>query len=189
MATTLYLVTLLSCIPMLLLITPAQAYYVSQPVTPDNVQHCGTSPDEAKQLGCYFDMFSFAYYRPACYNKDLHDDFLAKHRHEIEWRHMDYSPLPTEEVLKGIHIDLRPISGQFHDLHCTYEWLRLIWALAEERPLDKKLSKFKHSHHCSTNLLAKDKSGRNQTAHQTANILFGSCGLTAELMYAYGTKD
>ena len=94
-----------------------------------------------------------------------------------------------QEVLTGTHMDLRPISGQFHDLHCTYEWLRLIRALAEGRPLDRKLSKFEHSHHCSGKLLEKDKTGRNETRDQTANLLFGRCGLTAEKMYAYGTKE
>ena len=62
-------------------------------------------------------------------------------------------------------------------------------ALAEERPLDRKLSKFEHSHHCSKKLLEKDKTGRNETAHQTANLLFGECGLTARLMDEYGRKD
>ncbi|KAB8072071.1 hypothetical protein BDV29DRAFT_158907 [Aspergillus leporis] len=170
-----------------LLPSASRAFYVSHPVTPGNVIDCGETPDEAKQLGCHFDMFSFAYYPPPCYNKDLHDNFLATHSSEIDWRHMDYTPVATSEVLEGIHTDLRPISGQFHDLHCTYEWLRLIRALAEERPLDRKLSKFKHSHHCSMNLLQKNKMGRNETATQTASMLFGRCGLTADLMYEYGT--
>lgn len=180
---------ILLLIPSISLFPTAGAYLMSPPVTRDQVLHCGSTPEEAKQLGCHFDMFSFAYYAPACYNKPFHDDFLAQHRDEIQWTHMDYTPVTTEEVLEGIHTDLRPISGQFHDLHCTYEWLRLIKALAEGRPLDRKLSKVEHSHHCSMNLLQKDKSQRNETATQTASLLFGRCGLTAELMYAYGTKD
>ena len=180
--------TLLPCI-LFSIIAATRAYYVSQPVTQEDVQQCGSSPAEAKQSDCHFDMFSFAYYAPACYNKELHEDLLATHRNDIEWVHMNYEPLTTDEVLEGIHTDLRPISGQFHDLHCTYEWLRLIRALAEERPLDRKLSKFEHSHHCSMNLLEKDKSNRNETATQTASLLFGACGLTAELMYDYGSKD
>ena len=181
--------SILPLIHSVLFFMPSQGYLVSPPVTRDNVLHCGSNPEEAKRLGCHFDMFSFAYYALPCYNKQLHDDFLAQHRDEIQWTQMDYTPVTTEEVLEGIHTDLRPISGQFHDLHCTYEWLRLISALAEERPLDRKLSKFEHSHHCSMNLLEKDKSHRNETATQTASLLFGRCGLTAELMYAYGTKD
>ena len=172
-----------------LYVTRCFAYIVSLPVPQEQVLGCGSTPAEAKQMGCLFDMFSFAYYAPPCYNKKLHDDFLAKHRNEIQWMTMDYVPVSTEEVLEGIHTDLRPISGQFHDLHCTYEWRRLVRALAEERPLDRKVSKFEHSHHCSMNLLEKVKSYRNETATQTASLLFGRCGLTADLMYEYGTKD
>lgn len=169
--------------------TITKTYLVSPPVSPDNVLSCGSTPEEAKRLGCQFELFSFQWHAPPCYNKLLNDNFLAHHRDEIEWRHMNYTPVTTEEVLEGIHAHLRPISGQFHDLHCTYEWLRLIRALAEERPLDRKMSDCKHSHHCSLNLLQKDKSQRNETATQIAELGFGRCGLTAKSMYAYGTKD
>ena len=162
---------------------------ISPPVAPDAILHCGSTPDEAKRLGCHFDMFSFAYYAPPCHAAALHASFLSTHRGEIQWRHMNYTPLSTDEVLRGIHTDLRPISGQFHDLHCTYEWLRLVRALAEERPLDRKLSRFEHSRHCSGKLLERDKTGRNETRDQTASLLFGRCGLTAEEMDAYGTRD
>ena len=39
------------------------------------------------------------------------------------------------------------------------------------------------------NLLQRDKSQRNETATQIAELGVGRCGLTAELMYASGTKD
>lgn len=164
----------------------SHAYLVSQAVAQDAVLDCGSTPDEARALGCHFDLFSYAWYAPPCYNKDLHQSFLTQHRDEIEWRHMDYSPLTTDDVLTGNHWSLRPISGQFHDLHCTYAWLRLIRALAEERPMDWKLLKFEHSQHCSKRLLEKDKSYRNETATQNAQLSIGRCGLTPGLMYAYG---
>lgn len=177
-------------LPYALVLNPlvAAAFYVSLPVPREDIIDCGSTPAEAKQLGCAFDLFSFAYYPPPCYNKNLHDEFLAIHSSDIEWRMMDYTSITTAEVLEGNHIDLRPISGQFHDLHCTYEWLRLIRALAEERMLDRKLARYVHSHHCSMNLLQKDKTGRNETATQTASMLFGRCGLTADQMYAYGSE-
>jgi hypothetical protein len=171
------------------LITFCHAYYVSHPVPPTDILDCGTSPEEARGKGCQFDMFSYAWYRPECYNKAHHDSFLDVHGDEIDWRMPDYTPVATSEVLEGNHIDLRPITGQFHDLHCTYEWLRLIHALAEKRPLDTKLSRNEHSYHCSERLLRKDKTHRNETRDTTANMLFGKCGLTAAQMYAYGTRS
>ncbi|KAJ5729340.1 uncharacterized protein N7483_003848 [Penicillium malachiteum] len=167
---------------------PAHAYLVSPPVAPANILHCGSTPAEAKALDCRFDMFSYAWYPKPCWDKELHDEFFRAHSHETDWRMMDYTPVTAAEVLTGTYIDLRPTSGQFHDLHCTYEWRRLIRALANERPLDKKLSEFEHSYHCSHKLLQKDKTHRNETSGTTANLLFGSCGLTAEEMYRFGTK-
>ncbi|KAF4618423.1 hypothetical protein G7Y89_g14881 [Cudoniella acicularis] len=170
-------------------ITITHAFYVSHPVAPEDILDCGSTPAQAKEKGCRFDMFSYAWYRPQCYNEAHHDDFLSVHAHEIDWRLPDYTPITTEEVLEGIHIDLRPTSGQFHDLHCTYEWARLIRALAEKRPLDTKLSRNVHSYHCSQKLLEKDKTHRNETRDTTANMLFGRCGLTQDQMYEYGARS
>ncbi|KAL8750569.1 MAG: hypothetical protein Q9184_006378 [Pyrenodesmia sp. 2 TL-2023] len=171
----------------------SHAYLVSQAVAAEDVLDCGSTPNEARALGCYFDMFSYAWYAPPCYDKDLHQSFLIQHRDDIEWQHMDYSPLTTDDVLTGDHWSLRPISrpisGQFHDLQCTYAWLRLIRALAQERPMDEKLLKFKHSQQCSMSLLEKGKIHRNETAIQPAELSLGRCGLTAGLMYAYGAMS
>jgi hypothetical protein len=166
----------------------AHAYYVSPPVSAEHVVHCGSTIEEAKQLGCHFDMYSFAYYPPACYNKAHHDDFLSIHRHDINWTLTDHTPIATSEVLAGIHMNLFTTTWNFHDLHCTYEWQRLIRALAEKRPLDKKLSQNTHSYHCSEKLLERDKTARMGSGSE-ANLLFGACGLTADEMHKFGARS
>ena len=110
--------------------TTTMTYLISPPVTQDHVLSCGSTPEEAKRLGCLFDLFSFQWHAPPCHNKPLHDGFLAQDRDDVQSTHMDYTPVATEDVLEGIHAHLRPISGKFHDLHCMYEWLKLIRALA-----------------------------------------------------------
>jgi hypothetical protein len=166
-------------------LTPTvQAYYISTPVPEVAVKHCGSTPTEAKQLGCQFDLYSFAWYQPECYNGALHDRFLRAHQPEVQWQYGNETFLPTREVLTGMHSHLTTTTGLFHDLHCTYEWLRLLLALAEKRPLDVKLAKTGHGHHCSMNLLAK---GKNYSAGpSSAHMLYGHCGLTAELMHEWG---
>ncbi|KAI4170045.1 MAG: hypothetical protein LQ346_008904 [Caloplaca aetnensis] len=166
----------------------SHAYLISPTVAPDDVLDCGSSPDEARAQGCHFDIFSYAWFAPPCYNKDLYHTFLVQHRNEIEWQNMDHSPLPTDDVLTGNYWDLRPISGHFGDLGCTYTWLRLIRALAEERPMDGRLLEFEYAQHCSTSLLDMDKSNRNnETAAQTVQLSFARCGLTAGLIDVYGS--
>ena len=174
---------------LLLLTSAASAYLTSPSVLDSQISNCGSTVEEAKALGCHFDLFSFVYYPPPCYNRDLHDSFAAQHHNDIDWRLMDYTPVSTDEVLEGNHLELRPVSGHYHEWHCTYEWLRLIRALAERRPLDKKLAESSHGHHCSMTLLVKDKAWENETVTRRNQLRFGRCGLTAETMYAYGSKD
>ena len=148
------------------LITITHSFYTSPPVAPENILDCGSTPTEAKSKGCHFDMFSYAWYRQQCFNEVHHNKFLDLHAHEIDWRLPDYSPITTEEVLEGTHIDLRPITGQFHDLHCTYEWGRLFGALAKKRLLDTKLSRNVRSYHCSLLSLLREVTEKGQNCSQ-----------------------
>lgn len=111
-------------------------------------------------------------------------------------------------------MELRPVAGHYHEWHCTYEWLRLVWALAEGRPLDKKMAETGHGWHCGVTLLGKEggwgrwvgrggngevggsgwgigmaKGGENETETRRNLLRFGTCGLTAEVMYGYGSRD
>ena len=161
------------------------SYYISQPGSEKAITNCGSTIEEARSLGCQFDMYSFGYYPPECYNKPQLDHFLSLHLDDIESMLSDYSPISQTEFLECKYENLWTTTYNFHDLHCTYEWTRLLQALAQKRPLDKKLSEYSHSYHCSQKLLEKDKSNRNGSE---ANMLFGSCGLTAEQMWEYGTR-
>lgn len=166
----------------------SHSYLISPAVRPDKVAECGSTPEEAKQLGCRFDMFSFAYYAPGCFNRAHHDDFVSMHAHEIEWftPEPDKRRVPTEIVLQGTHERLDTESTYFQDLHCTYEWRRLIRALAEKRPLDKKISELEHAQHCSKRFLRKNQTDVISYTH--AGINYEVCGLTAERMREYATN-
>jgi hypothetical protein len=145
------------------------------------ITHCGTSPAEAQVLGCHFDVMSFAYYPPACWDAELHSAFVSRYSHDWRWKTEDYEPISVADVLKGNHTVLRS-AWEFHSLHCTYEWQRLIRALAFQRPLDRKLANFGHSHHCSQGLLKEHKKDDEGKTSTTLILWFGDCGLTAEEM-------
>jgi hypothetical protein len=126
---------------------------------------------------------SFAYYPAACWDPELHSEFVKKYSKDWSWMTMDYEPISVTEVLQGNHIELRAKS-EFHQLHCLYEWQRLIRALAYRRPLDFKLGDFHHAHHCSRGLLqenTKDVADGGPTSLRLI-VWFARCGMTAEEM-------
>ena len=164
----------------------ARAYYVSLPVSAENVVGCGTSIEEAKQLQCRFDFYSVAYYPPACFAEAEHELYSKMAGYEYEWGLPDQSPIPALEVVEGKHMNTFA-TPKFHEVHCIYEWRRLIRALAEKRPLDKKLAEYTHSRHCSHIILKKDKSG--YPPRTEVNIMFGTCGLTPDEMFEYGAYN
>jgi hypothetical protein len=144
---------------------------------------CGNSIAEARALGCHFDVMSFAYYPPACRDSELHDSFVQRYSHDWEWMTMDYEPISVAEVLQGNHAELRAKSD-FHQLHCLYEWQRLIRAVAFHRPLDFKLGDAGHAHHCSRGLLQENTKDVSEGGVTSLRLIvwFARCGMTAEEM-------
>ena len=171
----------------------ASAYYTIQPIQEQYISRCGATVQEAQDLGCIFDLYSFTYYPPACFNEPLHKEFHAMHKQEINWYHVNGSGIPADEVMRGMNPTLETDSGYFHALHCTYEWERLVMALAEGRPLDWKVSSNGHSWHCSQNFLKRFDRRRSPPESMkgmkgTGAIMdFGQCGLSSEDMYKLGT--
>jgi hypothetical protein len=83
---------------------------------------CGKSEsvEDARALGCVFDPLNWSWVRPACYHKDLVDEFM--NRTTWSW-HTDpkltpESAVPMEEVLRGDHPILFT-SKMFHTVHCA----------------------------------------------------------------------
>ncbi|KXT09556.1 hypothetical protein AC579_9550 [Pseudocercospora musae] len=164
------------------------AYYTIQPLSPQDVVHCGDDIEEAKARGCEFDLYSFVYYPPPCFNRPLHTRFHAAHHDDVNWFSSTETAITAEEAIQGTHMVLKTDSAYYHELHCTYEWERLIMALAEGRPLDQKLASNGHSWHCSKYFL--DLHRHKRTLNGTiAGILFNPCGLTGTEMYRLGSWE
>jgi hypothetical protein len=70
----------------------AHAYLVSPLAVLVDILHCGSTQDEAKELDCCFDMFSYAWYPKPYWDKELHDEYFRIHSHETDWILMGYTP-------------------------------------------------------------------------------------------------
>ena len=159
----------------------ADSFLSVPPVTIEAVSTCGSSIEEARRLGCHFDMMSFAYYPPDCWDAELHDQFVQQYRHSWNWTRLDGEPISVDEVLKGDHESLIS-TWEFHSHHCIYEWQRLVRAVALNKRLDSKDANFGHATHCGMELLKPEKASGRKDLITTLEVYYGRCGMTRAKM-------
>jgi hypothetical protein len=114
---------------------------------------CGRSPEEAKRLGCHFDMMASTWLRDECHDQALLDEMLG----EANWTwYLDQEhtkEVPQEVAYSGEFIKLYPLHD-FHIAHCVYLWRKLHKAVIAKGPIDEDLYDYKHTHHCTKLIMA-----------------------------------
>jgi hypothetical protein len=157
--------------------------------TPDGrVLSCGNTFEEAEAAGCIFDMMTFVYTPPACYDEELALSSIDP-EHELApyratgtwpwWTHENHTePLPQEPALLS---SLAPVwtNNVYHRAHCIYLWrlgFRALMRMAEGKNTEvyvyEKLTKWDHLTHC--NRLLNDLE-RPEDAPARAVKLIGKC--------------
>jgi hypothetical protein len=116
---------------------------------------CGSSPAEARTAGCIFDVMSFSWLSPSCFDADLTHEF----EHHADW-HWYRNPMATkevakEEVLQGESRQLF-VDTKYHRAHCTFMWKKLHRALAKGWYVDSYIGSYNHTKHCEHMLLGED---------------------------------
>jgi hypothetical protein len=107
---------------------------------------CGTSPAEARSLGCQFDAMSFSWLPSGCYDAELVDDFLALRDWEWFYDAAGQHAIPKEEVLKGELTDLI-VTREYHLFHCTYQWRKMHRGMVKG-VIDSYIANYEHTAHC-----------------------------------------
>ncbi|EOA81815.1 uncharacterized protein SETTUDRAFT_97260 [Exserohilum turcica Et28A] len=108
--------------------------------------NCGSSPTEARKRGCKFDILSFAWQLPECYDDKIMEDFLA----EKEWEFFKFpnktSPVTKETALTGEHTLF--VTTEYHRVHCMYMWRQMHRAFTVRKYIDSHLNDWHHTLHC-----------------------------------------
>lgn len=120
-------------------------------------QNCGNSSDEARALGCQFDVMSFTWSQPSCFDNKLMDNFLSL-KNWTWWHNPNDNiaePVPFNEVSLGQH-SLLYVTWEYHITHCTFMWKKMHHAIMSGRPLDSYVNDFKHTLHCEQTLLDRE---------------------------------
>jgi len=100
----------------------SQAHNELAPLPPKLTTNCGWNYTSAIANKCKFQLWSYSWVPPDCFDRKLNDDFLAL-RAEEDWHYYSslspITPVPLESVLEGNRNDLMSTWGQ-HFWHCAF---------------------------------------------------------------------
>lgn len=136
--------------------------------------HCGSTPAEARALGCKFDIMSFAWTPQACYDPILSQSFLST---QGPWTfYLDHNatiPLAFESL--GDH-NVIWTEHHYHIVHCLYAWERIHRAGLSETPmlLPAEIGNINHTMHC-VGLLEEVEGAPRRTVNAIAYLVFDGC--------------
>lgn len=115
-------------------------------------QDCGSSPAEAKQRGCKFDILSFAWQTKECYDGDLMSEFINSGPWQFYEGPNSTSSRVTLEVANRGERDMF-VNWGYHVWHCTFMWRQMHRAFVVRGYIDSHLDDYAHTLHCQQVLL------------------------------------
>ncbi|KAK9424902.1 putative Major facilitator superfamily transporter [Seiridium unicorne] len=139
---------------------------------------CGETPEEARALGCYFDVISFCWLPERCYDAELSDRF--DHQTQWEW-FMDPNrtePLTHQQIMTGEHTGLY-VNWEYHLLHCTTMWEKMHRALMGphgKKAIDGYIASYSHTQHCGHMLLS-DRDVQLDVINTIILVKYPDCGM------------
>ncbi|KAA8650341.1 uncharacterized protein ATNIH1004_003025 [Aspergillus tanneri] len=120
-----------------------------------HILHCGDTPDEARAMGCKFQIHTYAWVPASCFDEVLQEEWLNIRDWEYYTDKYDQGePVNISVALAGER-NLYSTWGQ-HIEHCAFTWRKFTRAQAGSGVLmtNRDLS-YEHAHHCSDALRTK----------------------------------
>ena len=140
--------------------------------------HCGSTPEEARDLGCRFDVMEFAWNHVACWDQELLDEFAPYNRWifalDETFEHTLSQEIVTERSSNGT-LSYLWIRNDYHSAHCVYSFTKIAKAIAEKRPITIRNNFVGHAQHCGYTMhnLTNELTGPDDTG--LAGIAYLSC--------------
>lgn len=135
--------------------------------------HCGSTPAEARALGCKFDVMSFAWTPPSCYDHTFSQAFLHEKGPWIFYLdHNATQPLAFDSLS---NYDIVWTEHSYHVVHCLYAWERIHQAyLKQDLLLPKEMGSINHTEHC-IGLLEDVEGAPAKKVNAIAYLVFDGC--------------
>ena len=118
---------------------------------------CGHTAAEARDRGCLFDIISFSWFPPACYDAQLSQDFDDITTWEWFLDPNATQPVSHESAMTGEYSGLY-VNWEYHIRHCTAMWLKMHRAVlgGGKAAIDSYIGELTHTRHCGDMLLTRD---------------------------------
>ncbi|KAH8585417.1 hypothetical protein B0O99DRAFT_466987, partial [Bisporella sp. PMI_857] len=120
---------------------------------------CGSTADEARALGCQWDIMTMSWEHPDCFDADLTREFeelgpwtfyhSSRPGKEVPEPKM-LSLIPYDQV--GNHPERMWTDRRYHIYHCIYAWKMLHRAVERGWKVQAELASYHHTEHCSSAL-------------------------------------
>lgn len=132
---------------------------------------CGTDPETARSRNCTFDLISFTWQTPECYDADLTANFTAWD--SWNWYADEFSDdiVPHDVAVLGERDTW--VSWDYHIVHCTFMWLQMHRAF-ERGWIGHHLHVYDHTVHCQKTLLKNGEPG-HEVFRTPARVLYPRC--------------
>jgi len=131
---------------------------------------CGTTPSSARENGCFFDLISFAWQVPECYDASLVSEFSSWDTWSFFIENRGNVTLPQEIAMLGEQSLYT--TWYYHVVHCTFMWRQMHRAF-ERGWIDSHLLSYNHTLHCQAVLLAEGFAPDDVVTQ--ANVIFPEC--------------
>jgi hypothetical protein len=115
----------------------------------ENGGTCGTSPQEARDWGCKFDLVLYSWVPAPCYDEEIQ---IAYRKRESEWYRnrggVGGEKIPQDRAALGIE-ERMWLSWDYHDYHCQFIWKMMTRILRNtSMGVPGRLLEYHHTDHC-----------------------------------------
>lgn len=109
---------------------------------------CGSSADEARAKGCYFDLMLSTWVHEDCRDTDLMEKYITNGHYRWYRDRTFEDEFSDEEVRRGDH-HTAAVSKEQHFAHCAYSLEKTMKALTSGKPVGRSLISDGHTVHCT----------------------------------------
>lgn len=136
------------------------------------VEHCGNSPEEAQGLGCVWDLMSFGWVHPRCFNPEESQMWLEKYG-PWKWYHdlNATSEIPDEDLTTTSRVYTEQ---GYHVVHCLYIFKLLHMAGMSGHIVTDEAIPLTHTQHC-VDMISSPKYTDFKHINTKIDMLFARC--------------
>ncbi|XP_014549968.1 hypothetical protein COCVIDRAFT_117222 [Bipolaris victoriae FI3] len=105
-----------------IIFTTSGLVYFSRPPSLPDVLHCGSTPDEARSLGCVYSLVDVRWVPAPCYDAEMDNEFIS--HGWTRWYDRNATREMTLDIAKQGETEYW-VTMEYHIVHCQYTFRQL----------------------------------------------------------------